>query len=112
MLVAPESGGGRRPIAMGSPFTSSFASTFCPRIKFLLPFVPACLVFRGFAESALHVLQAAIDLYPDQIVISDISNAFNTRRRAQISPSFVLLLVPHSGAWLNGLPVPILLSFS
>src|SRR3954466_15457123 len=39
----------------------------------------------GGSESALHVLQAAIDLEPGWVVISsDITNAFNTRRRSQI----------------------------
>src|ERR1700761_7256623 len=39
----------------------------------------------GGSESALHVLQAALDLHPDWVMIScDISNAFNTRSRSQI----------------------------
>jgi len=39
----------------------------------------------GGPEAAMHILQAAIDLHPDGVVISsDISNAFNTRKRAHI----------------------------
>ena len=39
----------------------------------------------GGPESAVHVLQAALDLHPDWILIStDIKNAFNTRKRADI----------------------------
>jgi hypothetical protein len=39
----------------------------------------------GGPESAAHVLQAALELHPDWIIIStDIKNAFNTRKRADI----------------------------
>ena len=39
----------------------------------------------GGSESVVHLLQAAIDLHPEWIVIStDISNAFNSRKRSHI----------------------------
>ena len=39
----------------------------------------------GGPEAAINILQAAIDLHPDWVVIStDISNAFNTRKRSHI----------------------------
>ena len=39
----------------------------------------------GGSEAAHHILQAAVDLHPDWVVIStDLTNAFNTRNRAQI----------------------------
>ena len=42
----------------------------------------------GGSESALHILQAAIDSHPDWVVISgDITNAFNSRKRCQILES-------------------------
>ena len=42
----------------------------------------------GGSESVVHMLQAALDMHPDWIVISsDIRNAFNTRKRAHILSS-------------------------
>ena len=40
---------------------------------------------QGGSESALQVLQATLDLHPDWVVIcADITNAFNSRKRADI----------------------------
>ncbi len=42
----------------------------------------------GGPESALHILQSAIEVHPDWVIIStDISNAFNTRSRPDILTS-------------------------
>ena len=43
----------------------------------------------GGSESALHVLQAAIDLHPDWVVISsDITNAFHSSALSNFIGSF------------------------
>ena len=42
----------------------------------------------GGSEAVVHMLQAALDLHPDWIIISsDIKNAFNTRKRSHILSS-------------------------
>jgi len=39
----------------------------------------------GGSESAVHVLQSALDLHPEWVLLStDITNAFNSRNRSQI----------------------------
>ena len=56
----------------------------------------------GGPESALHILQAAIELHPDWVIIStDISNAFNTRSRPDILSS--LFNTPES-RFISSLP--------
>src|ERR1700712_5334131 len=80
--------GGTRPIAMGEAFCK-LAGLYC--LSLVRTDIPAILepiqfaLSPGGSETAVHVLNAALDLHPDWVVISaDLTNAFNCRKRSDI----------------------------
>jgi len=81
-----------RPIAMGETF-SKLAGLYClslipsKDIRAILEPIQFALS-PGGSETAVHVLNAALDLHSDWVVLSaDITNAFNCRKRSQILAS-------------------------
>ena len=91
LIAVDKDSGGKRPIAMGE----CFYKLACLYILSLVrPEIPAILepiqlaLSPGGSEAAHHILQAAVDLHPGWVVVStDLTNAFNTRNRAQILES-------------------------
>ena len=77
-----------RPIAMGEAFykLACLYALNLVRDQVRTALGPIqCAFSTGGPESALHILQAAIELHPDWVIIStDISNAFNSRSRPDI----------------------------
>ena len=81
--------GGSRPIAMGEAFyklSCLYALSLVGPTRTCKALGPIQFALSpGGPESALHVLQSAVELHPDWVIVStDISNAFNSRRRDQI----------------------------
>jgi hypothetical protein len=91
LVGAKKPSGGTRPIAMGEVFCK-LAGLYClSLVRLDIPAILEPIQFAlspGGSESAVHVLQAALELHPDWVVISaDITNAFNCRKRSQILAS-------------------------
>jgi hypothetical protein len=88
LVAVDKDSGGKRPIAMGEYFYKLASLYALSLVRDDIPSVlePIQLALSpGGPEAAHHLLQAAIDLHPDWVIIStDISNAFNSRNRAQI----------------------------
>ena len=88
LIAADKDNGGIRPIAMGEAFYKIASLYVLSLVRDDIPSIlePIQLgLSPGGSEAAHHVLQAAVDLHLDWVVIStDISNAFNTRSRSQI----------------------------
>jgi hypothetical protein len=88
LIAVDKESGGKRPIAMGECF---YKLACLYTLSLVRPDIPSILepiqlaLSPGGSEAAHHILQAAVDLHPDWVVIStDLANAFNTRNRAQI----------------------------
>src|SRR5690349_13902539 len=86
LIATRKSSGGFRPIAMGEAFYKLACLYTLNLVRLQIPDALGPLQFAfapGGSETALHVLQAALDLHPDWVVISsDLSNAFNTCSRS------------------------------
>jgi hypothetical protein len=91
LVGAKKPKGGTRPIAMGETFYKLAGLYSLSLVRSDIPAIMEPIQFAlssGGSESALHILQAAIDAHPDWVVISaDLSNAFNSRKRSQILAS-------------------------
>ena len=91
LIAARKSNGGLRPIAMGEAFYKLSCLYMLSVVRKDIPGALGPMQFAlspGGSESAVLVLQAAMDSNPDWVLIStDLSNAFNTRSRPQILDS-------------------------
>ena len=88
LIAARKSNGGLRPIAMGEAFYKLSCLYMLSVVRKDIPGALGPMQFAlspGGSESAVLVLQAAMDSNPDWVLIStDLSNAFNTRSLPQI----------------------------
>ena len=91
LFAVKKPSGSPRPIAMGEAF---YKLACLYALSLVRDEVRPALgpiqfgVSPGGSESALHVLQSAVELHPDWVIIStDISNAFNSRSRPDILES-------------------------
>ena len=91
LVGAKKPKGGTRPIAMGEAFYKLAGLYSLSLVRSDIPSIMEPIQFAlssGGSESALHILQSAIDAHPDWVVISaDITNAFNSRKRSDILAS-------------------------
>lgn len=91
LVATKKPSGGCRPIAMGEVFYRVACLYALDLVRDPIRTVLGPIQFGlspGGAASALHVLQSALDLHPDWIIIStDIANAFNSRSRPDILSS-------------------------
>ena len=88
LVATKKKSGGTRPIAMGECF---YKLACLYALSLVRPDIPPLLepiqfaLSPGGSESAVHVLQAAVELHPDWIILAaDLTNAFNSRSRPQV----------------------------